>query len=89
MKNLKTYEGFFSLKKDKPVVDEPLTMTRIDDGLYKLSTGGNLKWNWFSRSWKIVSNISDDILTQDLPDVDFEEMKSKYKIKDGKITHYL
>ena len=86
MKNLKTYERFFSFKKDEPVVDAPLTMTKINDGLYKLSTGGCLKWNWFSRTWKIVSNISDDILTQDLPDVDFKEMESKYKIE-GEITH--
>lgn len=54
-------------------------MIKIFEDLYDLCDGTFLKWNTFSRSWKIVSNCSFDILTQDLPDVDFEKLKKNKK----------
>lgn len=52
-------------------------MIKIFDNLYHLNDGRYLRWNWFTRSWKITFGGA-DIFEQELPDVDFEEIKRKY-----------
>lgn len=51
-------------------------MVKIFEGLYDLCNGTYLKWNRLSHTWKIVGNISFDILELELPDVNFDEIKN-------------
>ncbi len=52
-------------------------MEKIFDGLYILNDGTNLKWNKILRGWQIVGNVTYDFYLDDIPLVDFEEIKNK------------
>jgi len=63
-------------------------MYKIFEDLYELEDGTYLKYNQLSKSWKNVSNISHDILTQDLPDVIVKIKKVISNIADKHETIY-
>lgn len=52
-------------------------MYKIFDDLYELNDGSYLKFNWFTRTWKNTGNICFDIISQDLPNINFEEFLKK------------